>query len=149
MSGRIGVWLMRSLAWMPLPWLRGLGAFLGRVLFVLAAPRRKVALRNLAMCFPELTEAQRVDLARRNFIVFCQTWLDRSWLWAAPREVVAERVKLQGAVHELDGDTPTILFAPHFYSMDAGGLALPETSRVSLHEVEGSLTSRGKLQTAV
>ena len=37
MSGRIGVWLMRSLAWMPLPWLRGLGAFLGRVLFVLAA----------------------------------------------------------------------------------------------------------------
>ncbi|WP_212644815.1 lipid A biosynthesis acyltransferase [Delftia sp. PE138] len=125
MSGRIGVWLMRSLAWMPLPWLRGLGAFLGRVLFVLAAPRRKVALRNLALCFPELTEAQRVDLARRNFIVFCQTWLDRSWLWAAPREVVAERVKLQGAVHELDGDTPTILFAPHFYSMDAGGLALP------------------------
>ncbi len=106
MSGRIGVWLMRSLAWMPLPWLRGLGAFLGRVLFVLAAPRRKVALRNLALCFPELTEAQRVELARSNFIVFCQTWLDRSWLWAAPREVVAERVKLQGAVHELDGDTP-------------------------------------------
>lgn len=41
MSGRIGVWLMRSLAWMPLPWLRGLGAFLGRLLFVLAAPRRR------------------------------------------------------------------------------------------------------------
>src|SRR5256885_10991981 len=78
MSGRIGVWLMRSLAWMPLPWLRGLGAFLGRVLFVLAAPRRKVALRNLALCFPELTEAQRVELARSNFIVFCQTWQDRS-----------------------------------------------------------------------
>lgn len=72
MIGRIGVWLMRSLAWMPLPWLRGLGAFLGRLLFVLAAPRRKVALCNLAMCFPELTEAQRVDLARRNFIVFAR-----------------------------------------------------------------------------
>jgi len=28
-------------------------------------------------------------------------------------------------VHELHGDTPTIVFAPHFYSMDAGGLALP------------------------
>jgi hypothetical protein len=125
MSGRLGVWLMRSLAWLPLPWLRGLGAFLGRVLFVLAAPRRKVTLRNLALCFPELSEAERTDLARRNFIVFCQTWLDRSWLWSAPREVVAERVQLQGAVHELDGEAPTILFAPHFYSMDAGGLALP------------------------
>ncbi len=125
MSGRFGVWLMRSLAWMPLPWLRGLGALLGRLLFVLAAPRRKVALRNLALCFPELGESERRDLARRNFIVFCQTWLDRSWLWSAPREVVAARVKLQGAVHELDGETPTILFAPHFYGMDAGGLALP------------------------
>ena len=35
------------------------------------------------------------------------------------------RVKFTGATHELDGDIPTIVFAPHFYSMDAGGLALP------------------------
>jgi KDO2-lipid IV(A) lauroyltransferase len=38
---------------------------------------------------------------------------------------VRSRVKLVGATHELEGDTPTIVFAPHFYSMDAGGLALP------------------------
>ncbi|MDR0225271.1 MAG: lipid A biosynthesis acyltransferase [Burkholderiaceae bacterium] len=125
MSGRFGVWLMHSMAWMPLPWLRALGALLGRLLFVLAVPRRRVALRNLALCFPELSEPERVALARRNFIVFCQAWLDRSWLWSSPREVVAQRVQLTGAIHELDGDTPTILFAPHFYGMDAGGLALP------------------------
>jgi KDO2-lipid IV(A) lauroyltransferase len=59
-------------------------------------------------------------------VVFCQTWLDRSWLWSAPREVVlSSACKLQGAVHELEGDVPTIIFAPHFYGMDAGGLALP------------------------
>ena len=58
-------------------------------------------------------------------MVFCQTWLDRSWLWSAPRALVEQRVTLQGALHELDGDTPTIIFAPHFYGMDAGGLALP------------------------
>ena len=40
-------------------------------------------------------------------------------------ELVRSRVKLVGATHELEGDTPTIVFAPHFYSMDAGGLALP------------------------
>jgi KDO2-lipid IV(A) lauroyltransferase len=33
-------------------------------------------------------------------------------------------VRLQGALNELEGDTPTIIFAPHFYGMDAGGTAL-------------------------
>ena len=125
MSGRLGVWLMGLLAHLPLPVLRALGWVLGRILFVLVVPRRKIALRNLALCFPQASPAQHRAWAREAFVVFCQTFLDRSWLWSAPREVVLRRVKLQGALHELDGDTPTIIFAPHFYGMDAGGLALP------------------------
>jgi KDO2-lipid IV(A) lauroyltransferase len=124
-SGRLGVWLMGLLAYLPLPVLRGLGWVLGRILFVLVVPRRKIALRNLALCFPQASPAQHRAWAREAFVVFCQTFLDRSWLWSAPREVVLRRVKLQGALHELEGDTPTIIFAPHFYGMDAGGLALP------------------------
>lgn len=126
MIARMGVGFMqRVLARLPLPVLRALGWAIGRVLFVLAAPRRRVALRNLELCFPQVTAAQRKAWARETFVVFCQTWLDRSWLWAAPRSVVEQRVQLVGALHELDGDTPTIIFAPHFYGMDAGGLALP------------------------
>jgi KDO2-lipid IV(A) lauroyltransferase len=124
MTGRLGVWFMRVLAHVPLPALRALGWCLGQLLYVLAVPRRKVALRNLALCFPEATAAQRRRWARETFVVFCQTWLDRSWLWFAPREVVQRRVRLQGALNELEGDTPTIIFAPHFYGMDAGGTAL-------------------------
>ena len=124
MTGRMGVWFMRLLAHVPLPLLRGLGWLIGRVLFVLAAPRRRVALRNLALCYPEATARQRRQWARESFVVFCQSWLDRSWLWFAPREVVQRRVTLQGALHELDGDAPTIIFAPHFYGMGAGGTAL-------------------------
>jgi Kdo2-lipid IVA lauroyltransferase/acyltransferase len=125
MTGRLGVWFMSVLALLPLPVLRGMGWVLGQVAYVLVVRRRKVALRNLTLCFPDWTEARRRAVARANFVVFCQAWLDRSWLWAAPRAVVERRVRLAGAVHELDGDTPTILFAPHFYGMDAGGLALP------------------------
>ena len=124
MTGRLGVWFMRVLAHLPLPALRALGWCLGQLLYVLAVPRRKVALRNLALCFPEATAAQRRRWARETFVVFCQTWLDRSWLWFAPREVVQRRGRLQGALNELEGDTPTIIFAPHFYGMDAGGTAL-------------------------
>ena len=124
MTGRLGVWFMRVLAHLPLPALRALGWCLGQLLYVLAVPRRKVALRNLALCFPKATVAQRSRWARETFVVFCQTWLDRSWLWFAPREVVQRRVRLQGALNELEGDTPTIIFAPPFYGMDAGGTAL-------------------------
>ena len=124
MTGRLGVWFMRVLAHVPLPALRALGWCLGQLLYVLAVPRRKVALRNLALCFPKATVAQRSRWARETFVVFCQTWLDRSWLWFAPREVVQRRVRLQGALNELEGDTPTIIFAPHFYGLDAGGTAL-------------------------
>ena len=124
MTGRLGVWFMRVLAHVPLPALRALGWCLGQLLYVLAVPRRKVALRNLALCFPKATVAQRSRWARETFVVFCQPWLDRSWLWFAPREVVQRRVRLQGALNELEGDTPTIIFAPHFYGMDAGGTAL-------------------------
>lgn len=124
MTGRLGVWFMRVLALLPLGVLRGMGWLIGQALYLLAAPRRRVALRNLALCFPEFTESQRRQWARESFVGFCQTWLDRSWLWFAPREVVLDRVKLTGALDELLGDTPTIIFAPHFYGMDAGGSAL-------------------------
>ncbi len=130
MMGRLGVWFMRVLALLPLRVLRGLGWLIGRVLFVLAAPRRRVALRNLALCYPDVPAQQRRVWAQETFVVFCQSWLDRSWLWFAPREVVLARVKLTGALNELEGDTPTIIFAPHFYGMDAGGSALTlHTSR--------------------
>ena len=124
-ASKIAIAAMHVLAKLPLPVLRGLGKAVGRVLFVVAGRRRKIALRNFALCFPDVPEAQRRAWAKETFEVFCQTFLDRSWLWFGSEALVRSRVKLTGAVHELDGDQPTIVFAPHFYSMDAGGLALP------------------------
>ncbi|KQR45094.1 lysophospholipid acyltransferase family protein [Acidovorax sp. Leaf160] len=125
MMARFGIALLGLLGRLPLPVLRALGAFIGRALFLLAARRRKVALRNLEVCFPDVSPAQRHAWARESFEVFCQTFLDRGWLWAGSEALVRSRVRLTGALHELEGDAPTIVFAPHFYSMDAGGLALP------------------------
>ena len=122
---RCGVAMMHLLAKLPLSVLRGLGRCVGHVLYVVAVPRRKIALRNLELCFPEKTVAERQAIAKESIVAFCQTFLDRSWLWFGSEALVRSRVKLVGATQELEGDTPTIVFAPHFYSMDAGGLALP------------------------
>ena len=119
-----GVLLMRALAHLPLPVLRALGEGLGRLLFVLARRRRHVALTNLRLCFPEWSERQRIDVARRSFVLFTQSFIDRAWVWHAPDGVVRARIRLVGAVDELRKPEAAVLFAPHFYGMDAGGAAI-------------------------
>ncbi len=119
-----GILFMRLIAPLPLPWLRGFGALLGRLLYWLAAPRRRVVLVNLALCFPNRSEAERRALARQTFVHFAQAWLDRSWLWHGDPAVLRRRLKLVGAVHEFEGDAPVVMFAPHFMGLDAGGTAL-------------------------
>jgi KDO2-lipid IV(A) lauroyltransferase len=119
-----GILFMRVIAPLPLSWLRGLGSFLGRVLYWLAAPRRKVVLTNLALCFPGKSVAEREQLARQSFVFFAQSFLDRSWLWHGEPEVLRQRLRMTGAVSELEGSAPTVIFAPHFYGLDAGATAL-------------------------
>ena len=125
----LGVALMKSLAHVPLGLLRALGWVLGAALFVAVRSRRRVVMANLALCFPELSHHQRRDLAWQTFIHFGQAWLDRSWLWHAPADVVRQRLKLTGAVDELTQPTPVVIFAPHFMGLDAAWTAL--TQRVT------------------
>lgn len=119
-----GILFMRALAPLPLGVVRALGNALGRLLFVAARPRRRIALTNLRLVFPHLTEAERVALARRNFVYFTQAFLDRSWLWHGDPAVVRQRLRITGAVDDLTREGAVVMFAPHFYGMDAGGSAV-------------------------
>ena len=116
--------LMRLLAPLPLGGVRALGAALGHVLFALARSRRRIALTNLRLCFPAWTEAERNAAARRNFVYFAQSFLDRAWLWHGKPEVVRQRLRLTGDVDALRQPGGVVIFAPHFYGMDAGGSAI-------------------------
>jgi KDO2-lipid IV(A) lauroyltransferase len=115
---------MRLLAPLPLAWVRTLGVLFGNVLYVVAVPRRKVVMTNLALCFPQASLAQRRAWTRQTCVYFAQAWFDRSWLWHGDPDTVRARLRITGAMHELQGHAPTIIFAPHFYGLDAGGTAL-------------------------
>ena len=115
------VLLMRTLAPLPLPLLRGLGAALGHLLFWVARSRRHIALTNLALCFPDWSPAKRKRVARRTFVRFCQAALDRAWVWHGPEDVMRSRVRITGAVDDITRPGAVIVFAPHFYGLDAGG----------------------------
>ena len=123
-----GILFMMGLAFFPLAWVRGLGSVLGWILYALVASRRRVVLANLALCFPDMPEPKRRQLARQTVVCFAQAWLDRAWLWHAPKSWVQRRVTLTGAVHELANSEPMVIFLPHFVGLDAAwaGVALQQ-----------------------
>ena len=118
------MFFMRLLAPLPLPVLRALGAGLGRLLYALARRRRHIALVNLRLCYPDWSDARLHDVARRSFVLFSQALLDRAWLWHAPPAVVRQRLRITGATGDLTREGAVVMFAPHFYGMDAGGSAV-------------------------
>lgn len=117
---------MRLLARLPLAWVRGVGWVLGMVLYGLLGGRRSIATTNLKLCFPEQSVQERRALVRQIFVYFTQAWLDRGWLWHGAPERTLRRLKIVGDVAQLSGNTPTVLFVPHFVGLDAGATALSQ-----------------------
>ncbi len=132
---RLGIAFMRLLSRLPLAWVRGLGWLLGWFLYAVAVPRRRVVAVNLALCFPQLPARERAQWVPQVFIYFAKAWLDRSWLWHAPDAVVRQRLQVTGALDALQGDQPTVIFAPHFVGLDAGWTALTQHLEKSLSTI--------------
>ncbi len=131
MFSKLGLLLLRVLGYLPLSWLRALGAALGVLLLFVIPSRRRVVQTNLRLCFPHLSEVERDVLMRQTFVYFAQAWLDRSWLWHRSAECIQKRVQLSGEVAALSAERPTVLFAPHFMGLDVGWTAL--TMSLPLH----------------
>jgi KDO2-lipid IV(A) lauroyltransferase len=123
---RLGILFMRLIAPLPLAWVRAWGHAVGLLLYVLVVPRRKVVHVNLRLCFPQWSEAERRRVAREVFVHVAQAWFDRAWLWHGDPETVRRRLVVSGAVHELEGSDPVILFCPHFVGLDAGVTAVTQ-----------------------
>jgi KDO2-lipid IV(A) lauroyltransferase len=131
MFSQLGLFMLRALGYLPLSWLRALGAGLGALLLVVIPSRRRVVQTNLRVCFPHLSDAERDALTHQTFVYFARAWLDRSWLWHRRAACIQSRVQLLGDVSALSDATPTVLFAPHFMGLDVGWTAL--TLNLPLH----------------
>jgi Kdo2-lipid IVA lauroyltransferase/acyltransferase len=133
------VGLLWLLHWLPLRMLRGVGSGLGKALYVFGRERRNVALTNLRLCFPEMSEREREELARRHFVAFAQAVLDRTLNWWASRERLERLIRISGLEYLKDpAGRPTILLSPHFVGLDAGALG------ISMHAVGCTVYSRQK-----
>lgn len=122
---RLVIVLMWLLHWLPVPVLRIFGGALGLLFYIAIPERRRIVMTNLRLCFPDRTDAWRRAVMRRHFIVFGCALLDRALFWWAPRARLERVIRLHGIEHLKDpGGQATILLAPHFVGLDAGGVMM-------------------------
>lgn len=117
--------LLRGLQALPLGLQATLGRGLGALLYRLAGSRRRVALRNLQLCFPELDAAAREALARRHFGWVARSLLERGLLWFASPQRLKQLIQVDGAVDwaQRHPDRPVMWLVPHFVALDVAGVA--------------------------
>ena len=116
--------LLRALQGLPLGLQAALGRGLGRLLFALAGSRRRVALRNVQLCLPELDETQRVALVRQHFQWVARSLLERGLLWYAPVDRLKTLIEVEGDVGFAErSDKPVMWLVPHFVGLDVAGVA--------------------------
>ncbi len=118
-----GVFLMRLTQLLPLSWQMKLGKGLGRLVMKFAGSRTHTARRNLSLCFPEMSEAQREALLTRNFEETGKAIFDtiNAWWWSD--EKVQQHMSITGKEHvqdTLDAGHGVILFAVHCLPLEMG-----------------------------
>ena len=94
----------------------------------LVVPRRvKIARRNIELCFPEKSQAERKQLLTEHIRALSQTFVDRAVLWFGDHEEIKSLVKLSGFEHigyYVDRNMPVMMLAPHFVGLDAAASRL-------------------------
>ena len=123
----LGLGFLRVVCYLPYRWQLGIGKGIGRIAHLIGAERRAIARRNIELCFPELTPAERDRLAREHFeslgISLIEMGLGR---WASD-DWLAARTTIVGAEHianTLKDGYGVILLSAHFTSLEVSGRIL-------------------------
>lgn len=122
---RAALVLLWVLHWLPLSVLAALGRGLGMLLWPLAGSRRRIALRNLELCFPAWSADRRRALAFEHFQWLGRSLLERGLLWYASPARLRRLIHVDGRPGFADThDGPVMWLAPHFMALDVAGAAI-------------------------
>jgi Kdo2-lipid IVA lauroyltransferase/acyltransferase len=125
LGARAAIALLWLLHWLPLPLLAALGQGLGALLWRLAGSRRRIALRNLELCFPEKSAGEREQLAREHFGWMGRSILERGLIWFASPQRLLRLMQFEGDIHQAERSTqPVMWLLPHFAALDWAAPAL-------------------------
>jgi Kdo2-lipid IVA lauroyltransferase/acyltransferase len=123
----LGLGLLRLSCFLPYRVQLGLGRAIGRFAHALGRERRAVARRNLELCFPELTDADRGRLVRAHFEALGASLIELALgRWASDAKLLG-MTRIEGAQHireALDRGHGVILLSAHFTALEISGRVL-------------------------
>lgn len=123
----IGLALLRLTCALPYRWQLGIGKGIGRLAHRVGAERRAIARRNIELCFPELTTAERDQMALEHFEALGISLMEMGLgSWASDQKLCA-MTTITGAEHiqqTLDDGYGVILLSAHFTSLEISGRVL-------------------------
>jgi KDO2-lipid IV(A) lauroyltransferase len=123
----LGLGLLRLSCLLPFKWQIGFGKWIGRLAHRIGAERRAITRRNIELCFPELTETQRDELALQHFEALGASLMELALARWATEEKLLSMTTVEGGHHiqqTLDEGHGVMLISAHFTSLDVAGRAL-------------------------
>ncbi|MEP6906857.1 MAG: lipid A biosynthesis lauroyl acyltransferase, partial [Pseudoxanthomonas sp.] len=117
----LGIGLATLLARLPWPLQRGLGRLVGRFLHAVLRDRRRVAARNIALCFPELDAAQQAQLVYRSFSELGIGLFEFARAWWGSVEPMRHGLRVEGLEHlaaAREGGRGVIVISGHFTTLE-------------------------------
>ncbi len=115
--------LLRSLVLLPFRWQIALGRSLGSTARRLLPDRKLTVTRNLEVCFPALSDAEREALAKDHFEALGASMFEMAMGWFGSLERLRAMVRIDGLEHLEDAlarGRGVILYSAHFTTMEIG-----------------------------
>jgi KDO2-lipid IV(A) lauroyltransferase len=132
-----GSWVVVGLLWLirflPERWIAAMGDAIGALLYRFG--RGYVTRVNLAMCFPELDEAQREAIGVRHFQMLARNALELGIMAFGSDADLQRLTRVEGIEHlRSHVGKPVIVLAPHFVGLNMGGIRvaweIPESASI-------------------
>jgi len=131
----LGLGLLWLTVQLPYRVLLVMGRLLGLGMYRIAGVRRRIAARNLALCFPELPPVERERLLKENFASTGIAFFEMAMSWWWPKARLARLAHVEGLEHlqaAQQAGEGAILMACHFTTLEIGAALLGQR-----HTIDG------------
>ncbi len=127
MMTEMAVALARAVARWPVAWVTAVGRGLGRLFWWLPNRRKAIARRNLDLCFPHWSEAQRQACLKATLMSTGEGLSELLLSWWRRSDRWLDAVEIEGFEHlqkALQNGQAPLLLSCHLHAMELGGRAL-------------------------